>query len=152
MSASTQVIDVAADVADAVARVVGDRSSAAGRTLELGGPRIYSFRELLETMLTVIRRKRLLVPVPFWLAGAMAAAIELALYLPALIVPAFVPAPPLTRDQVRLLRQDNVVADGADGFAALDIETTGLEAILPTYLARYRRAGGNFTPATGDSV
>jgi uncharacterized protein YbjT (DUF2867 family) len=135
------------DIAAAVARVIGDQS-AAGRTFELGGPRVYSFRELLETILVVIRRKRLLVPVPFRLANALAAVIELGLCLPAMMVPAFVPAPPLTRDQVRLLHHDNVVGEGADGFAALGIETTGLGAILPTYLARYRRAGGQFTPAS----
>ena len=135
------------DFAAAVARVIGDQSCN-GRTFELGGPRVYSFRELLETILAVIRRKRLLVPVPFRLANAIAAIIEFGLCLPAMMVPAFVPAPPLTRDQVLLLHHDNVVGEGADGFAALGIETTGLEAILPTYLARYRRAGGQFTPAS----
>ena len=94
-------------------------------------------------MLAVIDRKRLLVPVPFWLATAQAAVIEWALAVPAMILPAFVPAPPITRDQVRLLRHDNVVAEGADGFAALGIEPTGLDVILPTYLARYRRGGGH---------
>lgn len=135
------------DIAAAVARVIGDQSCD-GRTFELGGPRVYSFRELLATILAVIRRKRLLVPVPFRVANVLAAAIEFGLALPAMIVPAFVPAPPLTRDQVRLLHHDNVVGDGAEGFAALGIETTGLDAILPAYLARYRRAGGHFTPAT----
>lgn len=130
------------DLAAAVARTLSDKSCA-GRTFELGGPRIHSFKELLETMLAVIGRKRLLVPVPFWLATAQAAMVEWALAVPAMVVPAFVPAPPLTRDQVRLLRHDNVVPEGADGFAALGIEPTGLDVILPTYLARYRRGGGH---------
>jgi NADH dehydrogenase len=55
-------------------------------------------------------------------------------------------APVLTRDQVTLLESDNVVADGAEGLAALGIEPTGIEAIAPSYLWRYRR-GGQFAEA-----
>lgn len=139
------------DLAAAVARTLSD-ASCAGRIFELGGPGIYSFRALLETMLVVIDRKRLLVPVPFWLATAKAAMIEWALAVPAMIVPAFVPAPPITRDQVRLLRHDNVVPEGADGLAALGIEPTGLDVILPTYLARYRRGGGHASAPTESPV
>jgi len=130
------------DIAAAVARALSE-PSCAGRIYELGGPCIYSFRALLETMLAVIERKRLLVPLPFWLASAQAAMLEWGLAVPAMVVPAFVPAPPITRDQVRLLRHDNVVPEAVEGFAALGIEPTGLDAILPTYLARYRRGGGH---------
>lgn len=116
------------DVAEAVVAALSNPDTT-GRTYELGGPQIYSFRQLLELLLTVIGRKRLLVPVPFWLATANAFFLE------------FFPVPPLTRDQVRLLRRDNVVTEGVAGFTDLGISPTGPEVILPTYLSRYRRGG-----------
>lgn len=116
------------DVADAV--VAGLTSeAAAGKTYELGGPRIYTFKELLQIMLAEIGRKRLLIPVPYWAASIQATFLEL------------MPKPLLTRDQIRLLKVDNVVSDGALTFADLGITPTALEAILPTYLDRYRRHG-----------
>jgi len=136
------------DVASAVARALDD-PAAAGRTFELGGPAVYSFRRLMEILLAEIGRKRLLVPVPFWLAGLQAAVVEAAFNVAALPVPAFVPAPPLTRDQVRMLRVDNVVAPDAAGLDALGISPTALELILPTYLARYRRGGARRERAAG---
>jgi uncharacterized protein YbjT (DUF2867 family) len=139
------------DVAAAVARSM-ENSSAAGRTFELGGPRTYSFRELLELMLRAIDRRRLLIPVPFWLARAKAAWIELCLALPAMIVPSITPPPPITRDQVRLLRRDNVVSEDTDNLRTLGIEPEGLEAKLPAYLVRYRRNGGNFSRASGEAA
>ncbi len=117
------------DVADAVAAVAADEATA-GETFELGGPRTYSFKELLELVLAETGRRRLLVPVPF------AVAMMQALFLEAL------PVPPLTRDQVRGLRTDNVVAAGALGLGDLGISPTALEIILPTYLTRFRRGGG----------
>jgi NADH dehydrogenase len=116
------------DVADAVVAALTNPDTA-GRTYELGGPQIYSFRQLLELLLMVIDRKRLLVPVPFWAAMAKAYFLE------------FLPVPPLTRDQVRLLRRDNVVTEGVAGFADFGISPTALEVILPTYLSRFRRGG-----------
>ena len=116
------------DVADAVVAALADPNTA-GRIYELGGPQIYSFRQLLELLLTVIDRKRLLVPVPFWVAMAQAFFLEL------------LPVPPLTRDQVRLLRQDNIVTEGVAGFADFGISPTAPEVILPTYLSRFRRGG-----------
>lgn len=116
------------DVADAVVAGLTD-AAAVGKTYELGGPRIYSFKELLEIMLAEIGRRRLLAPVPFWVASIQATFVEL------------MPKPLLTRDQVRLLKTDNVVSDGALTFADLGIAPTALEAILPTYLDRYRRHG-----------
>ncbi len=131
----------ACDVAGAVARAV-THAGAAGKTFELGGPAIYSFRRLLEIMLAEIGRERLLVPLPFWLASAKAAGIETAFRLAAVPVPSFVPPPPLTRDQVRMLRADNVVSADVPGLDALGIAPTAMELILPTYLARYRKGGG----------
>ncbi len=100
-----------------------------GQVYELGGPKIYSFKALLELMLREIQRKRLLLPLPFGLAMAEAAVLEL------------LPVPPLTRDQVRMLRHDNVVSEGALTLQDLGITPTAVEAILPTYMALYRKQG-----------
>ncbi|HEX9466134.1 MAG TPA: complex I NDUFA9 subunit family protein [Alphaproteobacteria bacterium] len=118
------------DIAEAIHRCVNDDATA-GRTYELGGPRIYTFRELMELMLKVIDRRRVLVPLPFALASLQAALLEL------------LPVPPLTRDQVRMLRSDNVVSPGALTFADLGMQPQAIEAILPTYLEIYR-PGGRF--------
>lgn len=116
------------DVADAVVKCLTD-PNCVGRTYELGGPRVYSFKQLLELLLHEIGRRRLLVPLPFWVASLEAAFLELA------------PTPLLTRDQVRLLRRDNLVAPDALTLADLDIQPTAVEVILPTYLDRYRPHG-----------
>ena len=116
------------DVADAVVKCLDDPATA-GRTYELGGPRVYSFRELLELLLDEIRRKRLLIDVPFGLAEFQARLMSI------------LPSPPLTPDQVELLKRDNVVSSGALTLATLGIAPTALEGILPTYLGRFRRGG-----------
>src|SRR5262249_49618467 len=95
------------DVADALLRLVEDAATA-GKTYELGGPRTYSFRALLELMLHEIGRRRLLLPVPYGLASLQAFFLE----LPSNLIPAL-PAPPLTQDQVQMLRRDGVVSTGA---------------------------------------
>ncbi|MFQ5773429.1 MAG: complex I NDUFA9 subunit family protein [Kiloniellaceae bacterium] len=118
------------DVADAIAKCLSE-PACQGRTYELGGPRVYTFKELMEVLLREIRRKRLLVPLPFALAALQAAVLEL------------LPVPPLTRDQVKLLRHDNVVSEGALTLADLGITPTSVEVIVPTYLDRYR-PGGRF--------
>jgi NADH dehydrogenase len=116
------------DIADAILRAVKD-DTARGRIYELGGPRIYTFRELMELMLTQLRRHRGLIPVPFWAAELKGMALQL------------LPVPPLTRDQVVLLKQDNVTTPGMPGLAELGIEPTAVELILPTYLDMYRKGG-----------
>ena len=116
------------DVADAFIRALADPGSK-GRTYELGGPRIYSFKALMDLVLAQTRRKRLLVPVPLWIASVQAVFLGL------------LPKPPLTLDQVWLLRQDNVVSPNAPGLAELGIEATAPEAILPLYMDRYRPKG-----------
>ncbi len=118
------------DVAQAIAKCVAD-PACAGKTYELGGPRVYTFKELLQLLLREIRRRRLLVPWPFALAEVQARFLEL------------LPVPPLTRDQLRMLRRDNVVSEGALTLADLGIAPTLAEVILPTYLDRYR-PGGRF--------
>ncbi len=116
------------DVADAIVRALG-HPDARGQTFELGGPEVYSFAELMALLLSEIGRHRFLVPVPFWLAELQAAILEL------------LPVPPLTRDQVRLLRHDNVVSEGARTLRDLGIAPTAIELVLPTYLARHRPGG-----------
>ncbi|MCH7929750.1 MAG: complex I NDUFA9 subunit family protein [Proteobacteria bacterium] len=116
------------DVAEAVLRIAADPATA-GKTYELGGPRVYTFREVLEVVLRATGRRRLLVPLPFWAADLEALFLER------------LPKPLLTRDQVKLLRRDNVVGANALGLADLGITPTSVEAVVPAYLARYRRAG-----------
>jgi NADH dehydrogenase len=119
------------DVADAI--VAGlQRPETAGQTYELGGPQVYSFAELMRYMLKVLGRRRLLVPLSFRMAELQARFLEL------------LPAPPLTRDQVELLKTDNVVAEGAKGLADLAIAPTPIELIVPEYLARYRASAARF--------
>jgi uncharacterized protein YbjT (DUF2867 family) len=96
---------------------------------ELGGPRIYSLAEILRLVLATVGRKRLLAPVPFWLADLQASLFELA------------PKPVLTCDQVRLMQRDNIVAEDAAGLSALGIEPQGAEILLPTYMGIYRPGG-----------
>ena len=101
-----------------------------GRTYELGGPATYSFRQLLQLILRETGRKRLLVPLPFAIASLKAMFLQL------------LPNPILTVDQVRLLKHDNVVAPTATGLAEeLGITPTSVEAVIPSYLWRYRAKG-----------
>jgi uncharacterized protein YbjT (DUF2867 family) len=120
------------DVAEAVAMAV-DGQTARGTIYELGGPEIKTFKECLELMLQVIRRKRLLVTLPFSVARIQASVLQL------------LPKPLLTVDQVELLKSDNVVSEAAiaDGrtLEGLGIEGRTLMAILPTYLERFREHG-----------
>ena len=116
------------DVADAVVRCI-DEPATAGRIYELGGPKTYTFRALLEMLLAETRRHRLLLDIPFGIASLQARLMSL------------LPNAPLTPDQVELLKQDNVVSSGALTLDALGITPTPVEAILPTYLDRFRRGG-----------
>lgn len=114
------------DVAQAIHASL-EREDAAGRTFEVGGPKVYSFEELLRYMLDVIGRKRLLVDLPWGLAALQARFME------------WLPVPPLTRDQLELLKSDNVVGDEAETLDALDIAPTPIEMVVPSYLARHRQ-------------
>ncbi len=121
------------DVADAICEALA-RPEAAGRTYELGGPRAYTFRELMELMLRETGRKRLLAPVPFALAPLMGLAGEAVGLLPFF-------DPPITRDQIKLLKSDNVVGEGAGTIGDLGVSPATVEAILPTYMVRFRKYG-----------
>lgn len=120
------------DVADAVAEAV-EGGVPGGTVYELGGPEILTFRQMMEIMLKVVQRKRGFLPLPF---GAAAGLARFAQYLP---------GAPLTPDQVRQLKRDNVVSAAAiaEGrtFAAFGIRPRSLEAMLPTYLVRFRPLG-----------
>jgi uncharacterized protein YbjT (DUF2867 family) len=113
----------------AAALAVLERRDAAGKTYELGGPVVYTFRELMELMMAHTKRPRPLVHVPFWLANLQAGFLEM------------LPKPLLTRDQVELLKSDSVVAEDAPGLADLGIEATPCDIVLPTYLDRFRPGG-----------
>ncbi|THD74509.1 MAG: complex I NDUFA9 subunit family protein [Phenylobacterium sp.] len=119
------------DVGKALARMVAN-PEAAGQTYELGGPGTFSFRELMALMLTEIDRRRVLLPVPFPIAGLLGAAGDLA---------SIAIAPPITSDQVTLLRADNVASGAYPGLEALGVTPTTVESVLPTYLYRYRKGG-----------
>lgn len=125
------------DVADAVVAAL-DRPESEGKTYELGGPEVMTFRQLIELLLKEIQRPRLLVPVPAPAAAVGAYFAE------------FLPDPPLTRDQVKMLATDNVVTPGMPGLEALGVVPTALDLILPTYLERFRK-GGRFAPVTQNS-
>jgi uncharacterized protein YbjT (DUF2867 family) len=120
------------DVAEAIAKAV-DGDTKPGAIYELGGPDVRTFKELMEFTLATIQRRRLLVPVPFALLKLQAALLQ------------FLPKPPLTPDQVELLKRDNIVPDEAkrDGrtLEALGIVPESIAAIVPTYLWRFRKSG-----------
>ena len=116
-------------MADAV-----DGKTKAGATYELGGPEILTMREIMEFILKVTERKRLLLPLPFGLARLQASVLQ------------FAPgALKLTPDQVELLQSDNVVSEAAKAagltLQGLGITPDSLEAIAPQYLWRFRAAG-----------
>ncbi|GAB4146174.1 MAG: complex I NDUFA9 subunit family protein [Sphingomonadales bacterium] len=117
-----------ADVSGAI-QVGLDDPAHSGGIYALGGPKTYAMREVLGYILEQIMAKRLLLPIPFPLASILGTCLSL------------LPHPPLTRDQVRLLKQDNVVPVGVPGLAELGIEPTPVEAVVPDYLVRYRPHG-----------
>jgi NADH dehydrogenase len=120
------------DVAEAVAKAV-DGDLTAGATYELGGPHVRSFKELMEYVLATIERRRLLVPVPFGLMKLQAGIAQ------------FLPNPPITPDQVAMLRHDNVVSEAAQRdsrtLEGLGIEPTSIAQVVPSYLWRFRKTG-----------
>ena len=126
------------DVAEAIAKAV-DGETKPGTIYELGGPDVRTFRELMQFVLATIGRRRLLVPVPFGVMKFQAAFAQ------------FMPKPPITPDQVELLKSDNVVSAEARNegrtLEALGILPETISAIVPTYLWRFRKTG-QFSPHT----
>ncbi|MEM7529267.1 MAG: complex I NDUFA9 subunit family protein [Pseudomonadota bacterium] len=115
------------DVAEATAKAA--MGEAAAGIYELGGPGVYSFKELMEMMLKVIRRKRRVFDIPIPIGRLQGKVMQL------------LPNPPLTEDQVKMMANDNVVSEGAKGFADLGIEPEAPEGIIESYLVRFRPKG-----------
>jgi len=122
------------DVAGAA--VLAVQGKVAPGIYELGGPDVSTFRELMQQMLDAIQRRRMILNIPFPVARVMGFGFDMLNKITLGLVPA-----QITRDQVRNLARDNVVADGAKGFADLGITPTSLEAVLPDYLWPYRPSG-----------
>ncbi len=129
------------DVAASVAKVLGN-ATVYGQTFELGGPEVFTFKDLIKYVGNEIMCPRPLVWMPFVTARAIGIAGD----IQALLTP-LVPAPILTTDQVILLASDNVVAPGARGLKDLGIAATAVESIVPTYLWRFRKNGQFAVPA-----
>jgi NADH dehydrogenase len=117
------------DVADAVMAAVA-RPDAVGTTYEIGGPRVWSMREIMAYILAVTGRDKMMVNIPMCVARMQAAVMEL------------IPGKPLTRDQLLLLQRDNVASAGLPGLKELDVVPTPVELIVPAYLRRFQPGGG----------
>jgi len=113
------------DVGEAIVRMLADRGTA-GRTYELAGPTVYTLRELVGFVQRLIGRPPSVVPVPFAVADILAGLLEL------------LPRPPLTTNQVDLLKADNVASGTLPGFRELNIQPKAVEEIVPTYVGRVR--------------
>jgi NADH dehydrogenase len=101
------------------------RPDTAGKTYEFGGPQVYSFKELLELLLTLLNRQRILLPIPFALAEVQAGLLEL------------LANPPLTRDQVRLLKTDKIVSGMEPTLGDLGVQPRRLEGFLEVFKDKY---------------
>lgn len=122
------------DVAQAAVMAVEGKAPAG--IYELGGPEVRTFRELMQGMLTVIRRRKMIVNLPYGVASMMAFGFDLVQKLTGGLFKSA-----LTRDQVKALKSDNIVSEGAKGFADLGIKPVAPEAVLADYLWRFRPSG-----------
>jgi uncharacterized protein YbjT (DUF2867 family) len=118
------------DVADAVIAALGS-SESQGKIFELGGPRVWTFREILAFILKQTRRDRPMVNVPMGIARLQASIMQ------------HLPGKPLTPDQLLMLAKDNIVSPDALGLADLGIVPRPVELVVPPYIARYMPGGGN---------
>jgi uncharacterized protein YbjT (DUF2867 family) len=120
------------DVADAIVAAL-DGKAKEGAVYEIGGPAVWNFKDILSYILKETDRKRFLVPIPFSIAAIQGRILE------------NLPGQLLTRDQVTLLKSDNVVSDSSQKakrtLEGLGIKPTSVEAIVPSYLFRFRKAG-----------
>jgi NADH dehydrogenase len=117
------------DVAAVVAQAVSS-PAAEGLTYELGGPAVYSFKQLLEMILVETGRNRVLAPIPWFAASLIGKVGDLSPL-----------TPPLTSDQVESLKSDNVAGNGLPGLAEAGVIPTAVESVVPSYLYRYRKGG-----------
>lgn len=123
------------DVAKAV--VKGVLGEAEAGTYELGGPEVSTMRDLMKQMLDVIHRRRVLAPLPFWVARIMAFFLDIAQFVTMGLITNGI----LTRDQLKNLARDNVVSEDAKGFDDLGIRPVAAGSVLPDYLWRFRPSG-----------
>lgn len=139
---STKVQPVyAGDVADAIANAVA-HEEASGKTFELGGPSTYTFKELYGFIGETIARKRYALPLPFFVAKPLGLTFGTLFRYVWPLSSGILGAPPITGDQVEMLKSDNVVSDGALTLADLGVtELETVEAIVPSYLYRFRPYG-----------
>ncbi len=121
------------DVGDAIVAAL-TLEAVAGRTFELGGPGVYSFKALMELLCRETMHHRLLLPIPFPVASALGKIGDLQAKLLHL-------SPQITSDQVELLKSDNVANPALPGLADLGVTATAVDAVIPTYLWRFRRGG-----------
>jgi len=121
-----------ADVAEAVATLV-DRGEASGKAYELGGPQVKTMRQIMQYVLEITYRKRLLINLPLSIASLVGTVIG------------WLPGAPITSDQVEMLKANNTVSDKAASegrdLAGLGIKARSVEAVVPSYLYRFRKAG-----------
>ena len=123
-------------VDDVAAAAVAGLAGNAGGVYELGGENVYSFRALMQVMLGVVQRRRMIINIPFWIARIMASVFGVVQAVTLGIVKA-----PVTKDQVANLAVDNVVSADAKTLADLGVDATALEPVLPDYLWRFRPSG-----------
>jgi NADH dehydrogenase len=121
---------------DDVAQAAMAGIEGASGVFELGGPEVRTFRELMTEMLAVIRRRRIVLNVPFFVAGIMGSAFDLLSLLTGGLVKG-----PVTKDQVISLKSDTVVAADAKGLSDLGVEATAMDGVLESYLWRFRPSG-----------
>ena len=126
------------DVADAIVKCVEDGSTH-GKDYALGGPNVFTFKQMLEIILRETGRRRALIPIPFFAASIKAFFLQ------------FLPGKLLTPDQVTFLKSDNIVSPDALTFKDLGIVPDSLEAVLPAYLWRFR-AKGQFENSAAERV
>ena len=120
------------DLANAICKITAQNST--GKTWELGGAQTFTFKQLLQFILVAIDKKRLLLPVPWALSSLMGVFGEISGYIP------FV-TPFLTRDQVKILKINNVVSGEFPGLADIGIEAETIDAVIPASLAHFRKYG-----------
>lgn len=117
------------DVAEAIVKAALSDHEYDGSTYELGGPRIYTLRQLLEYICTETSRNCWFIPLPYWTGSILGLIFE---HLPGKFI---------TSDQVKLIRADNIVSKGSNDFSKFNIQPSALECIVPRYISRYRYIG-----------
>ncbi|QDC07924.1 complex I NDUFA9 subunit family protein [Oceanicola sp. D3] len=136
IGAGTKVQPVFVDDVAAAAEKAALGEAAPG-VYELGGPEVLTIRALVEKVLKIIRRKKILIAQPNFVARLLAGSLDLAQTLTGGLFTNSL----INRDQVKSLSVDNVVGDGATGFEALDVQPTPMEAELPDYMWKFRPSG-----------